>query len=54
MAPSHQSDKIQQDVTEIKDTVKRLEQSLMGTIVNGESTIGLFEQVRGTVKALKK
>ena len=34
------------DVQEIKNSVKRLEEGLMGTLVDGESKVGLFERVR--------
>ena len=38
--------RIEHDINDIKETVKRIEQSLTGSIVNGETTIGVFENIR--------
>lgn len=43
---NNQQNRIEQDISEIKEAVKRMEQSLIGTIINGQTTIGVFENIR--------
>ena len=51
---SNQGNRVENDIADIKQSQKRLEDALMGSIVNGTPTIGLFEQVRGQGEEIKE
>lgn len=43
---------IENDLLDIKESQKRIEDVLMGTMKNGQTTVGLFEQVRNNGKEI--